>query len=77
MLSWKQCCNRYFNYYNRRSDNSRQQICSPLGSVITKQNQADSLLERMGSPYEKTNKVVIDVNTDLSKEYQKLITSYI
>lgn len=47
----------------------------PLGSIITKQNQADLLLERIGSPYEKTNKVVIDVNTNLSKEYQKLSTS--
>ncbi|MER5174437.1 MAG: hypothetical protein ABJB76_00980 [Candidatus Nitrosocosmicus sp.] len=46
----------------------------PLDSVITKQNQADSLPERIGSPYEKTNNAVIDVNTNLSKEYQKIIT---
>lgn len=45
----------------------------PPGSVITKQNQADSLPERIGSPYEKTNNAVIDVNTNLSKEYQKII----
>ncbi len=33
------------------------------------------IARKIGSPYEKTNKVVIDINTNLSKEYQKLSTS--
>jgi carbonic anhydrase/acetyltransferase-like protein (isoleucine patch superfamily) len=44
----------------------------PPGSTITNQSQADSLPDRIGSPYEKTNKAVIDVNTHLAQEYQKL-----
>ncbi len=39
------------------------------GSVITTQEQADSLPPRVGSPYEKTNDAVIHVNNDLAKEY--------
>jgi carbon dioxide concentrating mechanism protein CcmM len=41
----------------------------PPGSVITTQEQADSLSSRIGSPYEKTNDAVIDVNNDFAKEY--------
>ena len=44
----------------------------PPGSVITNQTQADSLPIRAGSPYEKTNNAVVDVNTHLAEEYQKL-----
>jgi carbon dioxide concentrating mechanism protein CcmM len=44
----------------------------PPGSVITNQTQADSLPQRVGSPYEKTNKAVIDVNTHLAEEYSKI-----
>ncbi len=44
----------------------------PPGSVIANQTQADSLPMRVGSPYEKTNKAVVDVNTHLAEEYQKL-----
>ena len=44
----------------------------PPGSVIANQTQADSLPIRAGSPYEKTNKAVVDVNTHLAEEYQKL-----
>ena len=44
----------------------------PPGSTITNQSQADSLPNRIGSPYEKTNKAVVDVNTHLAQEYQKL-----
>jgi carbonic anhydrase len=44
----------------------------PPGSVIANQTQADSLPVRSGSPYEKTNKAVVDVNTHLAEEYQKL-----
>lgn len=44
----------------------------PPGSVITNQTQADSLPIRVGSPYEKTNNAVVDVNTHLTEEYQKL-----
>jgi carbonic anhydrase len=43
----------------------------PPGSVITNQTQADSLPNRVGSPYEKTNKAVIEVNTQLAEEYKK------
>jgi carbonic anhydrase len=42
------------------------------GSVIANQTQADSLPQRVGSPYEKTNKAVVDVNTHLAEEYSKL-----
>jgi carbonic anhydrase/acetyltransferase-like protein (isoleucine patch superfamily) len=44
----------------------------PPGTVITNQIQADSLPERIDRPYEKTNLAVVDVNTNLSEEYQKL-----
>src|SRR5689334_2672467 len=44
----------------------------PPGSVISNQSQADSLPQRVGSPYEKTNKAVVDVNTHLAAEYSKL-----
>ena len=44
----------------------------PPGSVIANQTQADSLPIRVGSPYEKTNNAVVDVNTHLAEEYQKL-----
>ena len=39
------------------------------GSVITKQSQADALPQRIGSPYEKTNKAVVHVNTSLADGY--------
>ncbi len=44
----------------------------PSGSVITNQIQANSLPNRVGSPYENTNKAVVDVNTHLAEEYKKL-----
>jgi carbonic anhydrase len=44
----------------------------PSGSVITNQTQANSLPNRVGSPYENTNKAVVDVNTHLAEEYKKL-----
>lgn len=44
----------------------------PPGSTITNQSQADSLPNRIGSTYEKTNKAVVDVNTHLAQEYQRL-----
>jgi carbonic anhydrase/acetyltransferase-like protein (isoleucine patch superfamily) len=41
----------------------------PPGSVISTQEQADTLPPRVGSPYEKTNDAVIHVNNALAKEY--------
>ncbi len=41
----------------------------PPGSVITTQEQADTLPPRVGSPYEKTNDAVIHVNNALAEEY--------
>ncbi|AIF82660.1 isoleucine patch superfamily enzyme, carbonic anhydrase/acetyltransferase [Candidatus Nitrososphaera evergladensis SR1] len=44
----------------------------PPGSVITTQEQADSLPSRIGSPYENTNKAVIHVNENLAEGYDEL-----
>ncbi|AIC16057.1 LbetaH domain-containing protein [Nitrososphaera viennensis] len=44
----------------------------PPGSVITTQEQADSLPSRIGSPYEDTNKAVIHVNENLAEGYDGL-----
>lgn len=41
----------------------------PPGSVITTQEQANSLSSRIGSPYEKTNDAVVNVNNVFAKEY--------
>lgn len=44
----------------------------PPGSVVTTQEQADNLPERIGSSYENINTAVIHVNKDLAKGYAKL-----
>ena len=44
----------------------------PPGAVITTQEQADSLPERVGSAYEATNTAVIDVNQQLAGGYDLL-----
>jgi carbonic anhydrase/acetyltransferase-like protein (isoleucine patch superfamily) len=44
----------------------------PPGSVITTQEQANSLPPRIGSPYESTNKAVIHVNEHLAEGYNSL-----
>lgn len=44
----------------------------PPGSVITTQEQADSLPDRVGSPYEKTNDAVLHVNVNLAKGYDQM-----
>lgn len=44
----------------------------PPGSVITTQEQADNLPERIGSAYENINTAVIHVNKDLAKGYTQL-----
>ena len=41
----------------------------PPGAVITTQEQADSLPERVGSAYEATNSVIIHVNRQLAEGY--------
>ncbi len=41
----------------------------PPGSVITTQAQADKLPNRIGSPYQNTNKAVVHVNTSLADGY--------
>lgn len=43
----------------------------PPGSVITTQEQADKLPERIGSPYENINTAVIHVNKELAKGYSQ------
>ncbi len=44
----------------------------PPGTVITTQEQADQLPERIGSPYEKINKEVVHVNEKFAEGYSKL-----
>ena len=44
----------------------------PVGSIITTQEQADKLPDRVGSPYEKINEEVIHVNEELDEEYEEL-----
>ena len=44
----------------------------PVGSIITTQEQADKLPDRVGSPYEKINEEVIHVNEELDEEYEDL-----
>jgi carbon dioxide concentrating mechanism protein CcmM len=44
----------------------------PPGSVITTQEQADKLPDRIGSPYENINNAVIHVNKELAKGYAQL-----
>ena len=44
----------------------------PPGTVITTQEQADTLPERIGSPYEKINKEVVHVNEKFAEGYDKL-----
>lgn len=44
----------------------------PPGSIITTQEQADKLPDRVGSPYEKINEEVIHVNEELGEEYEEL-----
>ncbi len=44
----------------------------PPGSVITTQEEADALPERVGSAYENINTAVIHVNEKLAEEYGKL-----
>jgi len=44
----------------------------PPGTVITTQEQADQLPERVGSPYEKINKEVVHVNEKFAEGYSKL-----
>jgi carbonic anhydrase len=42
----------------------------PPGSIILAQENADALPLRVGSPYENTNEAVLDVNKQLTKEYE-------
>jgi carbonic anhydrase len=44
----------------------------PPGSVITTQEEADALPERVGSAYENINTAVVHVNEKLAEEYGKL-----
>jgi carbonic anhydrase/acetyltransferase-like protein (isoleucine patch superfamily) len=44
----------------------------PPGSVITTQEQADALPERVGSAYENINSGVVPTNEDLAAEYGKI-----
>jgi carbon dioxide concentrating mechanism protein CcmM len=44
----------------------------PVGSIITTQEQADKLPDRVGSPYEKINEEVIHVNEELDEEYEDI-----
>lgn len=44
----------------------------PPGSVITTQDQADNLPDRVGSEYENINTAVIDVNKKLASGYSEL-----
>lgn len=44
----------------------------PPGSVITTQAQADSLPQRVGSPYENTNEAVVHVNESLAEKYNEV-----
>ncbi len=41
----------------------------PPGTIVTTQEQANALPSRIGSPYEKINNAVIDVNKELAKGY--------
>lgn len=43
----------------------------PPGSVITRQEQANELPERFGTPYENINEAVINVNEQFAKIYQE------
>ncbi|MCG8626985.1 MAG: hypothetical protein MJE68_33915, partial [Proteobacteria bacterium] len=44
----------------------------PPGTVITMQEQADALPERLGSAYENTNSAVINVNQQLAEGYDQI-----
>ena len=44
----------------------------PPGAVITTQEQADALPERVGSPYEGTNEAVLHVNQQLAEGYGRM-----
>jgi carbon dioxide concentrating mechanism protein CcmM len=44
----------------------------PPGTVITTQEQADQLPDRIGSPYEKINKAVVHVNERFAEGYNEL-----
>jgi len=52
----------------------------PPGSVVTSQEQADNLPDRIGTPFEEYNKGVVDVNSKLAEGYssqeelEKMIT---
>jgi carbon dioxide concentrating mechanism protein CcmM len=46
----------------------------PPGSVITTQEQADNLPERIGSDYENINKAVVHVNDELARGYNSLLS---
>jgi carbonic anhydrase/acetyltransferase-like protein (isoleucine patch superfamily) len=52
----------------------------PPGSVVTSQEQADNLPDRVGTPFEEYNKGVVDVNSKLAEGYssqeelEKMIT---
>ena len=51
----------------------------PPGSIITTQQQADNLPDRIGTPFEEYNKGVVDVNSKLAEGYsqeelEKMIT---
>jgi carbonic anhydrase len=43
----------------------------PPGSIITTQQQADNLPDRIGTPFEEYNKGVVDVNSKLAEGYSQ------
>ncbi|WP_186433999.1 hypothetical protein [Candidatus Nitrosocosmicus arcticus] len=66
MQNWGMTWQLVFQVYNRRVEIADDKFVPP-GSVITTQEQADELPERVGSAYENINSAVVPMNEKLAE----------